>query len=70
MISCTEGLVVYYLWGGASHFAGGHFQNLDCLLEVIFGEGIVFPGGLFLVVQSSNEHKLKLYVTAINKTVD
>ena len=29
-----------------------------------------FPGGLFLVVRSSNEHKLKLYVKAINKTVD
>ena len=42
----------------------------EIILYGSFLEKGSFPRGSFLVVQSSNEHELKLYVTAINKTVD
>ena len=46
MISYTEGLVVYYLWGRASHFAGGHFKILTGYWGSFLEKGL-FAGGHF-----------------------
>ena len=63
-----RGLAVYYLWGSASNFAGGHFQHLWLVLEGHFQIRECYIGDHFFmkVVHSSNERELKLNVTAVN----
>ena len=64
------GLVVHYLWeeeGGI--LLGSHFQNLDWFWRVIFWQGSVACRVILInsmkVVQSSNEHELKLNETTV-----
>ena len=55
---------------GAAILLGGHFQNIDWYWGVIFRQGSITWGVILMnfatEVQSSNEHELKLTVTAVN----
>ena len=63
--SLDGGQVGVYLWGeggGGSHFAGGHFENIDWFWEAIYES----MGGHFSRFHESRsnqlkEHELKLY---------
>ena len=64
------GLVVHYLWeeeGGI--LLGSHFQNLDWFWRVIYWWGSVAWRVILInsmtVIQSSNEHELKLNETTV-----